>query len=179
MTGRAQYTHDYHTTKKLYGRVVISPYAHARIVSIEIVGPEGVKVKPINEIFHEQLQLKKGEFLIQVATDERYIHAPFISIKRRQQWETGYPLITVAALKMDGEIRTAISGLCPFPFRSKKMEAPLNNREISVQERIQSTLAEMPSPILNDVEGSSEYRLFVLQNLLEDVLGALDIGERK
>ncbi len=136
---------------------------------------DGIKVKQINEIFHERLQLEKGEILIQVATHTRFIHAPFISIKRRQQWETGYPLITIAALKVDGEIRVAISGLCPFPFRSKKMEDTLNNHEISVEERIQSALAtDMPGPILNDIEGSSEYRMFVLQNLLLDVLGALD-----
>ncbi len=35
VTGQAQYTHDYHIPKKLYGRLVISPYAHARIVSID------------------------------------------------------------------------------------------------------------------------------------------------
>ena len=69
-----------------------------------IVGPEGMKVAPINEIFHETTSIEKGEFLVQMATDKRFIDAPFISIKRRQQWETGYPLITIAALKMDGEI---------------------------------------------------------------------------
>ena len=35
VTGQAQYTHDYRTPRKLYGRLVISPYAHARIVSID------------------------------------------------------------------------------------------------------------------------------------------------
>ncbi len=35
VTGRALYTHDYHSTRKLSGRVVLSPYAHARITSID------------------------------------------------------------------------------------------------------------------------------------------------
>ncbi|WP_419954734.1 FAD binding domain-containing protein [Neobacillus niacini] len=172
-TARGKITLGGNICGQIFYREAVLPFllADSQVV---IVGPEGVTVKPINEIFNKQLKLKKGEFLIQVATDDRYIHAPFISIKRRQQWETGYPLITVAALKIDGEVRTALSGLCPFPFRSKKMEAALNNHELSVKARIQSALAEVPSPILNDVEGSSEYRLFVLQNLLEDVLGAFD-----
>ncbi|KGM46181.1 FAD binding domain-containing protein [Neobacillus niacini] len=172
-TARGKITLGGNICGQIFYREAVLPFllADSQVV---IVGPEGVTVKPLNEIFNEQLILKKGEFLIQVATDDRYIHAPFISIKRRQQWETGYPLITVAALKIDGEVRTAFSGLCPFPFRSKKMEAALNNHELSVKARIQSALAEVPSPILNDVEGSSEYRLFVLQNLLEDVLGAFD-----
>ena len=94
-----------------------------------IAGPKGMKVAAINQIFDEILQLKKGEFLVALTTHKRFIDAPFISIKRRQQWDTGYPLITIAALKIDGEIRVAISGLCPFPFRAKNMEAVLNNRQ--------------------------------------------------
>jgi CO/xanthine dehydrogenase FAD-binding subunit len=118
--------------------------------------------------------LKKGEFLVQIATDKKFLNAPFVSIKRRQQWDTGYPLITVAALKMDGELRVAISGLCPFPFRSRRVEASLNQREWPIEERITRALEELPQPILHDVEGSSEYRLFVLRNVLHDVLGTLD-----
>ncbi|MEH7503688.1 FAD binding domain-containing protein [Neobacillus drentensis] len=139
-----------------------------------IVGPEGKKMVPINEIFQEQLQLKKGEFLVQIATESRYIAAPFYSFKRRQQWDTGYPLITVAALKIGQEVRVAISGMCPFPFRSKEMEASLNNRERSVDSRIDEALAKLPKPILDDIEGSAKYRQFVLRNLLSDVLATLD-----
>lgn len=144
-----------------------------------MVGPEGIKVKPIHEIFHERLLLQRGEYLIQVATESRYLDAPFISIKRRQQWETGYPLITIAALIMENKLRVAISGLCTFPFRSKEMEGALNNLEVSPQERIHNALASIPGPILHDVEGSSDYRLFVLENLLVDVCEALKFGERE
>ena len=139
-----------------------------------IAGPEGMKVEEINKIFNKTLQLKKGEFLVALATHKRFIDAPFISIKRRQQWDTGYPLITIAALKVDGEIRVAISGLCPFPFRAKNMEAVLNNRQWPREERIQRALEKLPQPILHDVEGSANYRLFVLRNLLEDVLQSLE-----
>ena len=54
-----------------------------------------------------------------------------------------------------------------------------------MEERIKRALEELPQPILNDVEGSSQYRLFVLQNLLQDVLQSLEdqvnyfIKERK
>lgn len=139
-----------------------------------IVGPKGKKLMPINEIFQEQLQLKKGEFLVQLTTETRFISAPFVSIKRRQQWDTGYPLITIAALKLGQEIRVAISGLCPFPFRSKEFEAPLNKSELPMVSRIDEALAKLPSPILDDVEGSAKYRLFVLRNLLFDVIAALE-----
>ncbi|PGY08494.1 xanthine dehydrogenase family protein subunit M [Bacillus sp. AFS031507] len=139
-----------------------------------IVGPEGKKMVPINEIFLEKLQLKKGEFLVQLATETRFIKAPFFSFKRRQQWDTGYPLITVAALKIGQEVRVAISGFCPFPFRSKELEASLNKRDLPVVSRIDEGVSKLPKPILDDVEGSAKYRLFVLRNLLMDVLAVLD-----
>lgn len=139
-----------------------------------IVGPEGKRLVPINEIFQEKLQLKKGEFLIQLATETRFIAAPFFTFKRRQQWNTGYPLITVAALKIDHEVRVAISGLCPFPFRSKELEASLNKRDLPVSSRLDEGISKIPKPILEDVEGSAKYRLFVLRNLLADMLVALD-----
>jgi CO/xanthine dehydrogenase FAD-binding subunit len=177
-TARGKITLGGNICGQIFYREAVLPFllADSQLV---IVGPEGIKVKPINEIFQEHLQLKKGEFLIQVATDTRFIDTPFISIKRRQQWETGYPLITVAALKVEEEVRVAISGLCPFPFRSKKLEDELNNPELPIQERIQRALTGLPAPILNDVEGSSDYRLFVLKNILLDVLGTLDHRGRK
>ena len=79
-----------------------------------------------------RLLLERGEFLVQVVTDQSYLHQPFVSIKKRRQWNTGYPLITVAALKVKGLIRVAVSGLTTFPFRSTQMEEKLNNREMSL-----------------------------------------------
>ena len=158
---------------QIFYREAVLPFLLADS-QVLIVGPEGKKMVPINEIFQEQLQLKKGEFLVQLATETRFISAPFVSIKRRQQWDTGYPLITIAALKLGREMRVAISGLCPFPFRSKELESALNNRDLPVVSRIEESLAKLPKPILDDVEGSAPYRLFVLRNLLSDVLAALD-----
>lgn len=172
-TARGKITLGGNICAQIFYREAVLPFliADSQVV---IAGPEGIKVVPINEIFQQQLQLKKGEFLVQIATDKRYIDSPFVSIKRRQQWETGYPLITVAALKEKDELRAAFSGLCPFPFRSLKVEASLNNRSLSIEDRIRGALEDLPSPILNDVEGSSQYRLFVLRNLLRDVLDHLD-----
>jgi CO/xanthine dehydrogenase FAD-binding subunit len=158
---------------QIFYREAVLPFLLADS-QVLIVGPEGKKMVPINEIFQEQLQLKKGEFLVQLATETRFISAPFVSIKRRQQWDTGYPLITIAALKLGWEMRVAISGLCPFPFRSKELESALNNRDLPVVSRIEESLAKLPKPILDDVEGSAPYRLFVLRNLLSDVMAALD-----
>ncbi|MEH6957127.1 FAD binding domain-containing protein [Neobacillus drentensis] len=172
-TARGKITLGGNICAQIFYREAVLPFLLADS-QVLIVGPDGKKMVPIHELFLEKLQLKKGEFLIQLATETRFISAPFYSFKRRQQWDTGYPLITVAALKIGQELRVAISGLCPFPFRSKELEASLNKRDLPVSSRIDEGLSKLPKPILDDVEGSANYRLFVLRNLLSDVFTVLN-----
>jgi CO/xanthine dehydrogenase FAD-binding subunit len=172
-TARGKITLGGNICAQIYYREAVLPFllADSQIV---IVGAEGIRVVPINEIFQEQLKLMPGEFLVQMATEKRFISAPHFAFKRRQQWDIGYPLITLAALKIEEKVRVAISGLCPFPFRSIEVEAALNVRDQSMGERIARAIQVLPDPILDDVEGSADYRLFVLQNLLIDCLTVLE-----
>ncbi|MEK4651923.1 FAD binding domain-containing protein [Niallia sp. FSL W8-0954] len=139
-----------------------------------LAGKNGLRTEYIHDVFHQQLQLPDGELFVQAFIEKRYITCAYIAIKVRQQWETGYPLITIAALEIDGEMRMAFSGLCPYPFRSLILENIINNRVLSRQERINQIVNQLPGPILNDVEGSDEYRIFVLTDLLEKVIARLE-----
>ncbi|MFP3636016.1 FAD binding domain-containing protein [Bacillus sp. SIMBA_033] len=141
-----------------------------------IAGRAGIHYHPINKVFNREIQLRKGDFLFHVVVDRAYVDLPFVSIKRRQQWNVGYPLVTVCALKKDDEIRMAFSGVCPFPFRSAEMEAVLNDKSRSAEERVRRSLQYVPKPVLDDAEGSSEYRIFVLQNTILDALWELEGG---
>jgi CO/xanthine dehydrogenase FAD-binding subunit len=138
-----------------------------------LAGTEGMVYKPINNIFNGEIQLKQGEFIFSILIEEKYLKMPYVSIKRRKQWDIGYPLVTVAAIKTEDEIRMAFSGVCPFPFRSAEMEMALNDRSLSVEERAVKALSFVPAPVLNDVEGSAEYRLFVLKNTIVDAIQAI------
>ncbi len=172
-TARGKITLGGNICAQIYYREAVLPFLLSDS-HVLIIGSEGQKIVPINDIFQGQLRLQKGEVLAQLATESKFIRAPFFTVKRRQQWETGYPLITLAALKVDRRIRVAISGLCPFPFRSIEVEDSINNRGPSVESRVDQAIAVLPQPILNDVEGSAEYRLFVLRNLLIDAVKSLD-----
>jgi aerobic carbon-monoxide dehydrogenase medium subunit len=176
-TARGKITLGGNICARIFYREAVLPFLLADS-QLFITGPEGKKVVPINDVFQSQLKLKNGEILVQLVTENRYVKAPYFSMKRRQQWETGYPLITMAALKIAEEIRVAVSGLCPFPFRSSEMEETLNNKLYSVEERVDRALSMLPNPILDDIEGSADYRLFVFRHLLMDVLAALDRGNR-
>ncbi|MGE7765833.1 FAD binding domain-containing protein [Peribacillus sp. NPDC096540] len=141
--------------------------------SVIIAGPKGTRKEFINEVFHKELRLDDGEFLVQIVTEKEYLKAKHISVKKRQQWKTGYPLLTVASLKKDGIIRFAFSGVCPYPFRSIQMENKLNDKSFSLKDRVLASFEYLPGPILNDIEGSDEYRLFVLENTLSNILSYL------
>ncbi|WP_338452832.1 FAD binding domain-containing protein [Niallia oryzisoli] len=143
-----------------------------------IAGRRGTRTVLIHKVFNQKLILEPGEFLVQIKTDQNYLNQPFVSIKKRRQWNTGYPLLTVAALKINGAIRIAISGLTTYPFRAKEMEEILNKRGISMDQRIDQAIQTLQVPPLDDSEGSFPYRLFVLKNTLHDIFDQLE-GEEE
>ncbi|NBI29160.1 FAD binding domain-containing protein [Chengkuizengella marina] len=167
---------------QIYYREAVLPFllSDSQVV---IAGIQGLKYVPIQQVFHQQLQLQKGEFLVQIITNENDLQLPFVSIKKRQQWDTGYPLVTVVAITKSSDnssnsstkqIHVAFSGMSPFPYRSEQIEEDLNQQNASVQHRVNLAITHLPEPILNDVEGSSEYRKFVLKNTLQHALTTLE-----
>ncbi|MCM3737626.1 FAD binding domain-containing protein [Bacillus cytotoxicus] len=142
-----------------------------------IAGTEGMKYVPAHQAFVEKLQLQRGEFLVQIITERRYVIAPYYSVKKRQLEKIDYPLVTVAAMKYDDEIRMACSGLCAFPFRSFRMEADLNHKHMPFEERIARALTHIPAPVLDDIRGSRAYRTFVFQSVLQEILRNFAEGE--
>lgn len=138
-----------------------------------IAGLNGTKALPLRHIFNECMQLDQGDFITQIRIDKQYLSSPYVHVKRTKQDKINYPLITICAMKAGSEIRTAISGLCGFPFRSQTMEKELNNPALPVEERVANAVAAAPGPILNDLEGSPEYRKFILQVLLASILTEL------
>lgn len=157
----------------IYYREAVLPFLLADSHAV-VAGRDGVKRFPLHEEFNQILRLGRGELLVCLMTDSAYLHLPHISVKRRKQWDTGYPLVTVAALRKDSQIRLAVSGLCPFPFRSEDMELHINDKRLPVEARVNEALRGLPSPILDDVEGSAEFRIFVLRNMLLDIVMELE-----
>lgn len=144
-----------------------------------IAGTEGMKYVPAHQAFVGKLQLQRGEFLVQMITERRYVIAPYYSVKKRQLEKIDYPLVTVAAMKYDDEIRMACSGLCAFPFRSLRMEVDLNHKHIPFEGRIERALTHIPAPVLDDIRGSRDYRTFVFQFVLQSVLRNFAEGEER
>lgn len=172
-TARNQITLGGNICGKIHYREAVLPLllANSRMV---IAGIQGTREAPIHEVFSRQLRLDNGEFLVQTLTDRSYLSVPFVHYKKRQIGNVGYPLVTVAALKKDGQIRTAYSGVCAFPFRSAEMEQALNDSALPLEARIGQAIGRLPAPLLNNAEGSAAYRKFVLEQTMADAVRTLE-----
>ncbi|WP_059172109.1 xanthine dehydrogenase family protein subunit M [Bacillus sp. FJAT-27445] len=161
---------------KIFYREAVLPLLLADSM-IGVAGAEGLAYKPLNTIFNQTIQLRDGEFVFTILIEKEYLNLPYFTQKRRKQWNTGYPLVTIAAIKKGEEIKMAFSGVCPFPFRSAEIEKAVNDNSLDPEERADRALGSLPSPILDDVEGSKEFRLYVLKNMITDAIRELE-GEK-
>ncbi|WP_027410768.1 FAD binding domain-containing protein [Anoxybacteroides tepidamans] len=174
-TARNQITLGGNVCGQIFYRETVLPLLLADC-DVVIAGKSGLRQHSIHEVFDQHIRLEPGEFLVQIKVDPIYTTMPHIHIKRRKQGNVGYPLVTVSMIKKERDLRVAFSGVCPFPFRSQAVEEQLNARHLPIETRIVRALQQLPEPILDDVEGSAEYRLFVLKNILTDMLIALEEG---
>lgn len=140
---------------------------------VVINGQQGNKTFPINQLFKERMQLNNGEFIVQIRILKSYLSCPYVHVKRTKEDKIHYPLLTICAMQTEGQVRTAFSGLCSFPFRSGEMEKELNNSSKPVEQRADNAIAKIPVPIPNNLEGSAEYRKFILRSLLISILNEL------
>lgn len=128
--------------------------------------------KPIAKVFNEKLQLNDGDLLVQLKVNKESVKLPYFATKIRRQWNVGYPLITIAAVKEEN-IKMAFSGLISYPFRNPELDKIFNDHTIAFQEKMEIVQKLISSEVLDDIHGSKEYRLFVLQNLITDTFDTL------
>lgn len=172
-TNRNKITLGGNICSKIIYREAVLPLLLADSEAV-IAGPQGIRRAAIGQIFHETIRLQKGEFLVQLVTERSYTALPFYHVKKTKLEEIDYPLVTLAALKKDGRIRATFSGVCAFPFRSPQIEEDLNDKSLAPGARVRQAVGHLPAPLLNDVQGSAEYREFVLKNALLDALETLE-----
>lgn len=171
-TTRRQITLGGNIAGEIPYREAVLPLLLARTTA-RVAGPRGIREASFQDVFDGVLGLGPGEFLVQVSVPEEDVALPGTSVKRTRLDWVDYPLVTVAAQKRKGRVEVALSGVLSFPFRSRAVEAILNDGGGGLSDRIGRALRELPGAVLDDVHGSSAYRTFVLGHTLEDVLASL------
>lgn len=142
--------------------------------NVVIAGTNGIRIVPLMEAFRQRILLNKGEFIIKFIIKESFLNLPFLHVKRTKNDKIDYPLITLAALKCNNAINIAFSGLFQYPFRSISIEKHLNNTSLQTEDRIIEIINSISDNILSDLNGSAEYRRFVLQIMLSEVIEKLE-----
>lgn len=140
---------------------------------VMIAGNSGLKRVPFNQVFNGRIQLAKGEMIIQIIIQKGYLNLPYVHVKKTKNEKIDYPLITLAGIKKGGKIMISFSGVYDHPVRSAKIEEVLNDKSAPVSTRIKSIIDSMPEP-LNDIQGSSGYRKFLLMGVLQETIENLE-----
>jgi len=138
-----------------------------------VEGINGRRRIAIMDFFRKKPLISKDELIVQIIIKEKYLSLPSIHVKRTKYEKIDYPLITLATLREGSNIRIAFSGLYEYPFRSREIEDILNNNSISIKEKLRNITNSLDDKVLNDVSGSSEYRIFMVYTMLEEVLKEL------
>ncbi|KAB2333243.1 xanthine dehydrogenase [Cytobacillus depressus] len=172
-TSRNKITLGGNLQSKLIYREAVLPLLLAE-ATIKVAGSNGIEFFPIAEVFNQTLNLKHGQFLMQVLVDREYTELPYISLKKTKMSKVGYPIVSLAAFAKDKKICAAFSGVCEYPFRSEQIEEILNDFSIPLKDRIMEAIKLLPSPIVNDIWASAEYREFVFQNTIQEMLYELE-----
>lgn len=137
---------------------------------IVIANPNGRKEVEFKDIFDKRIKLGEGELIVNVIVDERFLSLPNLHVKRTKNDKIDYPLITIAALEDEDRLNIAFSGVCDYPFRSILIEDYLNDTSMSNEIRINNAISNIPGQILSDLVGSSDFRKFMLQKMLTEIL---------
>ncbi len=137
---------------------------------ITLYSLEGERTVSFQSVFDGRMLLKCGEMIVQVHVPIWALNTRFFHIKKTANEKIDYPLVSVAALQKDNNLRIAFSGVCSHPFRSIQIENILNDRTKSCRERAEMAVEMLPENVYSDVEGSGQYRIFVLKNTLQELL---------
>lgn len=137
---------------------------------ITLASNKGRRRVPLSEVFDKKIQLNKGEMIVQVIVNKKYTEFPYLHVKRTKNEKIDYPLISSVALVYKKKINIAFSGLCEYPFRSADIENIINNKKLDNNEKINKIIENIPDKILNDISGTSNFRIFMLGKILGEVL---------
>lgn len=140
----------------------------------ELAGPAGIRVVPGAEAFDGRLRLQSGEFLVGVRVPETFLDRPCFYRRRERGGRIDYPLFSMILVKLDGEIRCAVSGLFAVPRRMEASEAVLSDASVPAAERASVVARSVPEKVRDDFRASAEYRLHLFGLALAEGLNALE-----
>lgn len=133
----------------------------------KVMTQNGLQKLLFSQVFDGYLRINKGDFLVQISLNENDCSLPYVHVKKTKIDKIDYPLITMAGIKNSLKINAAVSGFadCPFILPSDL----LSNTMLTEEERITQITELVKNSAISDYLGSKDYRLFVLQYILQQM----------
>ena len=135
---------------------------------LQVMTVNGITDMPFNQIFDGRLKLEPGDFLVSILIGQDQLNCPYSHVKKTRNEKIDYPLISMASMKDGSTIKAAITGYGEKPCLLP--EKILNHKSYSVDQKIKKIITQIHSECKSDLSGSREYREFVLQNMLQELL---------
>jgi carbon-monoxide dehydrogenase medium subunit len=136
---------------------------------VNIIGPTGEKIVPINQFFTgvKKNILKKGEIVTSITIPPIKDKWTGVYLKQGRKKEVDLATVGVAVVCIRDEVRIALGAVAPVPVRAFKTEELLKGKTIDeslLEKSGKSALTEV-SPI-SDVRSSQEYREEIVKVLV-------------
>jgi len=136
---------------------------------VNIIGPTGEKIVPINQFFTgvKKNILKKGEIVSSITIPPIKGKWVGVYLKQGRKKEVDLATVGVAVVCIRDEVRIALGAVAPVPVRAFKTEELLKGKTIDeslLEKAGKSALTEV-SPI-SDIRSSREYREEIIKVLV-------------
>ncbi|MCF8008601.1 MAG: FAD binding domain-containing protein [Halanaerobiales bacterium] len=172
-----------HTTRNqitlggnLTGRL---PYKEALLpllvtdAKITTIGKDGFKTRKITDLFDKRLKLNKGELLLQIIVRKDKADLPYYQDRKVKQSDIDYPIIHIAAIKENDDIKVAFSSLSAFPFRNNKIDKIMGNKDLDNEQKITKIKDNLPGAINSNQRAGKEYKEMLFDSTIRDCLECL------
>ena len=162
------------------GSIIYREASLAPLVSnahILVGNTNGVSRLDFNEYWKKSAEDKEGDLIIQLIIDEKYLNLPYAHVKRTKNEKIDYPLVTAVALRDGEDINISFSGLCDLSFRSREIEEVLKKPSLSINKKLEEIMEKRPCQLLDDNNGSPNYRKFILSHILKEIIDRLGEGD--
>ncbi len=118
--------------------------------------------RKLRDIFDKRLVLAPGELVLSFSVPMDATEWTWSHQRKTRTGPVDYPLVTTAMVQVDNQVRFAVAGAHPYPFRSEAIDALLSKDGATA---IPAVL-QACGPLRGDSRASAEYRVNLLQHML-------------
>lgn len=134
--------------------------------SVVVGNTDGLQVLPFDQVYDNGLRINKGDLVIQFIVDVDELSKPYYTKKIRKIDSFGYPALALAVVNDNDYLKAAFSGITQNAFNAPRVDRALNNKKLPINQRVNQAINAIPYPIIQTLQGSPEYKKFLLRNQL-------------